>query len=161
MCHRMPFVHKPPERLDRRHKFHREPAVSTLIRFVQIGIAVYGHLLWWALVRLRLWRSRLTPARKFSQTLQQLRMALSLLTLGLWIAASLLMQHSVGPRIGDMPLLPLVGYGLALWFTLRLVRDLAIRALITRFRWDTTTRAGRDDVGVVFLSFRVAGRKRS
>ncbi len=53
------------------------------------------------------------------------RMALSLVTLGLWIAASLLMQHSIGPRIWDMPFLALVGYALALWFTLRLVRAIS------------------------------------
>jgi len=49
------------------------------------------------------------------------RVALALVTLGLYIAASLLMQHSVGPRIyGDMPLLAAFAYGLALWFTIRL-----------------------------------------
>jgi ubiquinone biosynthesis protein len=50
------------------------------------------------------------------------RIALALVTLGLYIAASLLMQHSIGPRIfGDLPLLGTIGYTLALWFTLRLV----------------------------------------
>ena len=34
------------------------------------------------------------------------RLALALVTLGLYVAASLLMQHSIGPRlIGDLPLL--------------------------------------------------------
>jgi MFS family permease len=42
------------------------------------------------------------------------RMALSLVTLGIWIAASLLMQLTVGPRIGDRPLLALLGYGCGL-----------------------------------------------
>lgn len=51
------------------------------------------------------------------------RMTLALVTLGLYIAASLLMQHSIGPRIlGDLPLLAAIGYGLALWFTFRLAR---------------------------------------
>jgi ubiquinone biosynthesis protein len=50
------------------------------------------------------------------------RMAVALVTLGLYIAASLLMQHSIGPRIfGGLPLLAAIGYVLALWFTLRLV----------------------------------------
>jgi ubiquinone biosynthesis protein len=54
------------------------------------------------------------------------RIALSLVTLGLYIAASLLMQHSLGPRFpGDLPVLAAVGYALALWFTLRLVRSIA------------------------------------
>jgi ubiquinone biosynthesis protein len=49
-------------------------------------------------------------------------MAVALVTLGLYIAASLLMQHSIGPRIfGGLPLLAAIGYVLALWFTLRLV----------------------------------------
>lgn len=53
------------------------------------------------------------------------RIALALVALGLYIAASLLMQHSIGPRIlGDLPLLAALGYGLALWFTFRLVRHL-------------------------------------
>ena len=51
------------------------------------------------------------------------RVALALVTLGLYIAASLLMQHSIGPRFWGVPALALAGYGLALWFTLRIVRD--------------------------------------
>lgn len=51
------------------------------------------------------------------------RLALALVTLGLFIAASLLMQHSIGPRVlGNIPLLGLLGYGLALWLSIRLVR---------------------------------------
>jgi ubiquinone biosynthesis protein len=50
------------------------------------------------------------------------RVALSLVTLGLYIAASLLMQHSIGPRIFDFPLLAALGYGLALWLTFHLVK---------------------------------------
>lgn len=53
------------------------------------------------------------------------RVALALVTLGLYIAASLLMQHSLGPRIGDMPLLAAFGYLLALWLTFRLTRGIA------------------------------------
>lgn len=53
------------------------------------------------------------------------RVAVALVVLGLYIAASLLMQHSIGPRVfGDLPLLGLVGYALALWFTFRLVRSI-------------------------------------
>ena len=53
------------------------------------------------------------------------RVALALVTLGLYIASSLLMQHSVGPQIWSMPVLAILGYGLALWFTLRLVRGIS------------------------------------
>ena len=53
------------------------------------------------------------------------RMALALVTLGLYIAASLLMQHSIGPRLGEMPLLAAAGYALALWFTWRLARGIS------------------------------------
>lgn len=51
------------------------------------------------------------------------KISLALITLGLYIAASLLMQHSVGPRIAGMPVLAAFGYGLALWLTLRVVRS--------------------------------------
>lgn len=53
------------------------------------------------------------------------RLSLALVTLGLYIAASLLMQHSIGPRLlGDLPLLAAIGYGLALWFTFRLANGI-------------------------------------
>ncbi|GIK49833.1 MAG: ABC transporter [Alphaproteobacteria bacterium] len=62
-------------------------------------------------------------ARASERTLKSAnRIALALVTLGLYIAASLLMQHSIGPRLwGDLPVLAAVFYALALWFTLRLV----------------------------------------
>lgn len=53
------------------------------------------------------------------------RMAVALVTLGLYIAASLLMQHSIGPTIFNVPLLAAAGYLLAIWFTLKLVRAIA------------------------------------
>jgi ubiquinone biosynthesis protein len=53
------------------------------------------------------------------------RLALAMVTLGLYIAASLLMQHSIGPRFGGMPALAIAGYSLALWFTWRLARGIA------------------------------------
>ena len=54
------------------------------------------------------------------------RLALALVTLGLYVAASLLMQHSIGPRlVGDLPLLAALGYGLALGFTFRLAAGIA------------------------------------
>ncbi len=53
------------------------------------------------------------------------RLALALVTLGLYIASSLLMQHSIGPRVLGMPVLALFGYWLALWYTLRLARGIA------------------------------------
>lgn len=50
------------------------------------------------------------------------RMALSLVALGLYIAASLLMQHSIGPQLFDFPVLAALGYGLAGWLTVRVVK---------------------------------------
>jgi len=50
------------------------------------------------------------------------RMALAMVALGLYIAASLLMQHSIGPQIFDFPVLAALGYGLAGWLTVRVVR---------------------------------------
>lgn len=52
------------------------------------------------------------------------RVALALVTLGLYLAASLLMQFRSGPVIYDVPLLAAVFYGVAGWFTLRLVRSI-------------------------------------
>ena len=54
------------------------------------------------------------------------RLALALVALGLYIAASLLMQHSIGPRVSGAPVLGVLGYGLALWLTLRVVRGIAV-----------------------------------
>jgi hypothetical protein len=48
---------------------------------------------------------------------------LSLVALGLYIAASLLMQHSIGPRIFDFPLLAALGHALALWLTFHLIKS--------------------------------------
>lgn len=66
--------------------------------------------------------------KSFEQHLERSgnRVSLALVTLGLYIAASLLMQHSLGPRlIGDLPLLAVLGYGLALWFTFRIARGIS------------------------------------
>ena len=86
--------------------------MSTLIRFVQIGIAVYGYLLWWALVRLGLWRSRLTPAEEFSRTLQRLGTPFVKLGQGLsmhrellpddYVAALTSLQDHVVPFQGEL-----------------------------------------------------------
>lgn len=51
------------------------------------------------------------------------RLTLAPVTLGLYVAASLLMQHSIGPRIYGMPLLAAMTYTLALWLTFRLTRS--------------------------------------
>ena len=50
------------------------------------------------------------------------RVSVALVTLGLYLAASLLMQHSLGPIVGGLPLLAIVGYAAAVWYTARLVR---------------------------------------
>ena len=54
------------------------------------------------------------------------RLALALVALGLYVAASLLMQHSLGPRLLGVPVLAAVGYGLALRLTVRIVRGIAV-----------------------------------
>ncbi|HML93289.1 MAG TPA: AarF/UbiB family protein [Methyloceanibacter sp.] len=53
------------------------------------------------------------------------RVALALVTLGLFIAGSLLMQHSVGPRLYDIPIVAAFVFALALWFTFRLALGIA------------------------------------
>lgn len=50
------------------------------------------------------------------------RVSLALVTLGLYLAASLLMQFKSGPHVFDVPVLALVFYIYAAWLTLRLVR---------------------------------------
>ena len=51
------------------------------------------------------------------------RLAIALVTLGLYVSGALLMQHSIGPRIfGDIPALAVVVLLLALWLTFRLMR---------------------------------------
>jgi ubiquinone biosynthesis protein len=50
------------------------------------------------------------------------RLSVALVTLGLYIAGSLLMLHSAGPRVwNDVPVLALVAYALAIALSLRLV----------------------------------------
>ena len=59
------------------------------------------------------------------------RVALALVTLGLYIAGSLLMLHSTGPRLyDDVPVLAALAYALALWFTFRLARGIALSGRI-------------------------------
>jgi ubiquinone biosynthesis protein len=54
------------------------------------------------------------------------RLALAMVTLGLYVSGSLLMQHSIGPRIyGEVPLLAAAAFALALWLTFRLVRGIS------------------------------------
>lgn len=53
------------------------------------------------------------------------RLAVALLTLGLFIGSSQLMQHPIGPKLFEMPALALGGYALAIWYTLRMLRAIA------------------------------------
>jgi ubiquinone biosynthesis protein len=53
------------------------------------------------------------------------RLALSIVILGLFVGSSLLMQHSIGPRLFGVPVLAGLGYVLALWYALRLARGVA------------------------------------
>lgn len=55
------------------------------------------------------------------------RVALSLVTLGLYLAASLLMQFKTEPTIAGIPALAAIFYIVAAWFTLRLVRCIGRR----------------------------------
>lgn len=72
------------------------------------------------------WKMRWgNPSMKCSPNRSSNRVALALVTLGLYIAASLLMQHSIGPRLGGMPVLGMAGYTLVLWFTWRLARGIS------------------------------------
>jgi ubiquinone biosynthesis protein len=50
------------------------------------------------------------------------RVSLALVTLGLYLAASLLMQFKSGPHVLDFPVLAVIFYLYAAWLTLRLVR---------------------------------------
>jgi len=50
------------------------------------------------------------------------RVSLALVTLGLYLAASLLMQFKSGPHVLDFPVLAVIFYVYAAWLTLRLVR---------------------------------------
>lgn len=50
------------------------------------------------------------------------RVSVALVTLGLYVAASLLMQHSFGPMVGGVPVLAMLGYAAAIWYTARLIR---------------------------------------
>jgi ubiquinone biosynthesis protein len=52
------------------------------------------------------------------------RVAMALVTMGLYIAASIVMLQGSGPHIGAIPVVAAVGYALALWFTYRLVRGI-------------------------------------
>ena len=53
------------------------------------------------------------------------RMALAMVILGLYIASALLTQIKFGPQVAGISLPALIGYGLALWFTVRLVRGIS------------------------------------
>ena len=48
------------------------------------------------------------------------RVSVALVTLGLYLASSLLMQHSLGPVVGGWPVLAVAGYLAAIWATIRL-----------------------------------------
>ena len=53
------------------------------------------------------------------------RLSMAIVILGLFIGSSLLMQHSIGPRLFGVPALALVGFLLAVWYALRLARAVA------------------------------------
>ncbi len=55
------------------------------------------------------------------------RVALALVSMGLYVGASLLVQFDVGPHVFedyvDLPILGVLGFGVALWLTLRVARS--------------------------------------
>ncbi|MCU0937879.1 MAG: AarF/UbiB family protein [Burkholderiaceae bacterium] len=82
-----------------------------------------------ALARERLFEIAIVPDAGVREGVERAsrRIALALVTLGLYIAASLLMQHAVGPQWRGMPLLALAGYALAIRFTISIARGRAPR----------------------------------
>ena len=82
-----------------------------------------------ALTRERLFEIAIAPDARLLDGFDRAsrRIALALVTLGLYIASSLLMQHAVGPRWLGMPLLALAGYALAIRFTFSIARGRAPR----------------------------------
>ena len=111
---------------------------STIGRAFEIFVCVSTYLLWLMAWRLSLLASTLRRLReegvRFSidhDGLPELSRnivrgasmeALALVTLGLYLAASLLMQHAMGPRLFRFNALACVFYIVAGWFTIRLVR---------------------------------------
>ncbi len=81
------------------------------------------------LAGVRLFEITIVPDPRLQQAVERAsrRIALALVTLGLYIASSLLMQHAVGPQWGGMPLLALAGYALAIRFTFSIARGRALR----------------------------------
>jgi ubiquinone biosynthesis protein len=82
-----------------------------------------------ALGRERLFEIAIVPDARLQEGVERAsrRVALALVTLGLYIASSLLMQHGVGPQFAGMPLLALAGYALAIRFTFSIARGRALR----------------------------------
>ncbi len=82
-----------------------------------------------ALARERLFEIAIVPDARLQEGVDRAsrRIALALVTLGLYIASSLLMQHAVGPQWGGMPLLALAGYALAIRLTFSVARERASR----------------------------------
>lgn len=77
-----------------------------------------------ALSSQRMFELRILPDARLESGIERAsrRVAVALVTLGLYIASSLLMQHGVGPRWGEMPVLALAGYALAIRYTFSLAR---------------------------------------
>lgn len=61
------------------------------------------------------------------------RVSVALVILGLYMASSLLMQHSFGPLVGGYPLLSAFGYSAAIWLTVRLLRAIGRQPAATLF----------------------------
>lgn len=96
----------------RRLPFELAAAMDELPQFV--ARQLHGRL-----GKARLFELAIVPDPSFAQTLAQTgdRIALALVTLGLYIASSLLMQHAIGPKVAGLPMLAIAGYALAIRFT--------------------------------------------
>jgi len=113
--------------------------MKTLSRAFTIAFRIGGYLAWLAAWKLG-FGGKGSPSRRFAMLLEgQIeheglpefanihlkaanRVSVALVTLGLYLAASLLMQHSMGPIVGGVPILAVLGYVAAVWYTIRLLR---------------------------------------
>lgn len=86
--------------------------------------ALFARSLHDALRRRRMLEIPIVPDARLLDSINRAgrQVALALVTLGLYIASSLLMQHGVGPRWGELPILALAGYVLAIRLTLTIAR---------------------------------------
>lgn len=93
------------------------------------GAAALAQRLHGTLTRERLLKIAIVPDARLQEGVDRAsrRIALALVTLGLYIASSLPMQHAAGPQWGGMPPFALAGYALAIRFTFSIARGRPLR----------------------------------